>query len=217
MSTDEATRPAAGPVGTAIRDTDGRWWVMLHEWARYHWQRLTRDRTDEWPPPWAMPALSIAGLVVAVAVVVELLLPLVRWLAHLVRDAANLLDHWALARVALDPIHHYLDTHAAGLPITPGQLWWTWCATGVVLCLLSTARVLAARIGWLLFGAASVAMVWTSPSAPHTTAAGIATLWWLLFSLPALRRGTRHVVAELPQLHLLARLFAKSSHEESRS
>jgi hypothetical protein len=192
---------------------------MLDEWARYQWQRLTRDRTDEWPPPWAIPALAIAGLVVAVAVVVELLLPLVRWLVQLVLDAVGLLDHWALARVALDPIHHYLDNHAAGLPITPGQLWWTWCTTGVVLGVLSTARVMAARIGWLLFGATSVAMVWTSPSASHTTAAGITVLWWLLFSLPALHRGPRtwRVVAELPQLHLLARVFAKSSQEESRS
>jgi hypothetical protein len=215
MNTDDAPDHATRPAGAAILDTDARWWVMLDEWARYYWQRLTRDRSDDWPPPWAIPALCIAGLAVAVAVFVGLLLPVARWLAHFVLDAANLLNHWALARVALDPIHHYLDAHAAGLPITSTQLWWTWCATGLVLAGLSTARVLAARTGWVLFGSASVAMVWTTPGPSHTTAAGIAALWWIVFSLPALRRGpgTRYVVADVPPL--LARLFAKSSHEQS--
>jgi hypothetical protein len=165
-----------------------------------------------------LPALSIAGLVVGVAVIAGLIVPLIaavgRFLAGALMDGAAWLQDWAIARVVLDPVRAYLDAHAAGLPVDAATLWWTWATTGGVLLLLALLATTAGRIGWVLYGAATVAMVYAATTGPaRPTAAGIATLWWLVLSLPALhrRRGPARVHAYLPQLPALAAVLRPAS------
>ncbi len=201
-----------------IEDTDARWPVMLQDWARHLWQRAHRgEHLEDWPPPWALPALSVAGLAVLVAVIAGLIVPLVaaigRFLTAAFDDGADWVRDWSIARVVLDPVRTWLDTHQAGLPVDADTLWWTWSATGIALFALGwlfTAN--AARIGWILFGAATTAMVYTATTGPaRPTAAAITILWWLLLSLAALRRrrDTGRIEAWLPQLPTLVRLMQR--------
>jgi hypothetical protein len=195
-----------------IEDTGGSWAAMLHDWALYQWRRLHRgEEPGEWPPPWALPALSIAALVVVVAVIAGLIVPLVaaigRFLAGAFADGAGWLHDWSIARVVLDPVRAWLTGHVGGLPVDADTLWWTWSITGGVLLLLALLTTTAGRIGWVLYGVATVAMVYAATTGPaRPTAAGITALWWLVLSLPALHRGRRtpRVYAYLPQLPTLA-------------
>jgi hypothetical protein len=64
-------------------------------------------------------------------------------------------------------IRRYLGIHAAGLPVNTDTLWWTWCAAGILLFPTSKiSRPLAARLGRILFGAASAAMVYNAAAVP---------------------------------------------------
>ncbi len=94
-----------------------------------------------------------------------------------------------LTRVVVDPVHTYITDHAAGLPATPSQLWWTWLIVTTGLWLLAAAGSTGARIGWTLLGAATVAMVWAaSPIDAHQLAAGVALTAWSALSVPAFVR-----------------------------
>ncbi|HKT03408.1 MAG TPA: hypothetical protein VJT31_28095 [Rugosimonospora sp.] len=103
------------------------------------------------------------------------------------------LTHWVatgpVTRVVTTPVRAYLDSHANGLPANPGQLWWTWLASGAVLLLLSWLGSHGARLGWVLLGALTAAMTWAGSSA-HTrpVAAGVAVTCWALLSVAAFRR-----------------------------
>ena len=116
-------------------------------------------------------------------------------------------------RVVLDPVRDYLSVHSAGLPVSAATLWWTWCAAGIGLFSFAFLwRAVAACLGWILYGAATVAMVWATTTGPaRTTTAGIATLWWIVLSLFALRRPwtQQRVTVYLPELPWLARIIQR--------
>lgn len=202
------------PVTNEIEDAGAGWSAMLQEWSRFQWRRLHHGvEPGGWPPPWAIPALSIAGLVLAVAVIAGLIVPLLaaiaRFLVAAVDGGADWVRDWNLARLVLDPVRAYLDTHATGLPIGADTLWWTWTAAGAAFFLLGwLAAAVAARIGWVLWGAATVAMVYATTTGPaRTTTAGIAVLWWTVLSLFALRRRVTTQRVHLPELPLLTRVL----------
>ncbi|MFC4065059.1 hypothetical protein [Actinoplanes subglobosus] len=184
------TSPADSKQPTTIDDTDPGWLADLSEWMSYYWKRLHQHEAATWPPPWGPSALAIAGMAVLVLIVGGLLVPLVRGFAGFVINGAEWTRSTAAADIVLQPVRQYIDAHAAGLPITSDTLWWTWCAAGIVLCLTSTlTRSLAAQLGWVLYGAASVAMVYNASSNPaRPVAAAVAALWWIGFSFLALRR-----------------------------
>ncbi|WP_051800192.1 hypothetical protein [Catenuloplanes japonicus] len=88
--------------------------------------------------------------------------------------------------------------------MTAETLWWTWCFAGISQFLLAVIfRAVAARIGWLIFGTATTAMVHSTTAAPsQPVAAGVTVLWWVALSLPALRRSwrKRRIIADAPGL-----------------
>lgn len=212
----DTTKPPQQP---AIEDTDQGWRAMLDEWARYQWRQFHGGREPlDWPPVWALPTLIIGAAALVITLISGILLPLIRWVAGFLSrsgaDGMDLLRDWAAAQLVLDSVRRYLTSHAEGLPFTSSTLWWTWSAAGIALFLLASFRFIAGRVGWILFGAASVGMVWTTAPEPgHTTAAGITALWWIILSLPALRRSWRtpEVAAYLPQLPTLAKLLQRRS------
>ncbi|MGC4808657.1 hypothetical protein [Micromonospora sp. DT233] len=214
MSTDTTTPARPAP----IEDTDASWPAMLNEWAGDLWRRLHRSRnSDDWPPGWLIPAVGVAGVLLVALLLFGLVLPLLRWAGRLLVDTVDggvdWLRDWNLTRIVLDPVRDYLTAHSAGLPVDAETLWWTWCAAGVSLFLLATFwRAVAARLGWVLFGAATAAMVWATTTGPaRTTTAGIAVLWWIALSLFALRRPwtQQRVTVYLPELPWLARILQR--------
>lgn len=200
-----------------IEDGDRRWWAMLNEWAAHQWQQLNRHlgarRAAQWPPPWAPHVIVIAAITVVLVIVVPLLSGVVFLIWAALRQGAGLVGSTAAVRTVLTPVHAYLYRHAEGLALNGATLWWTWCAAGVVLFVLSTGRVFGARIGWLLYGGATVTMVWGATTEPgRPVAAGITALWWVMASLFALRRGGHpQVIAHLPQLPMLDWLLRRHS------
>jgi hypothetical protein len=184
------TSSADNPRPPAVDDTDTTWRDDLSEWAGYYWKRLHQHEAATWPPPWGPSALAIGGIAALVLVVGGILVPMVRGLASFVMGGAEWVSSTAAAGIVLQPVRRYLDGHGAGLPVDAGTLWWTWCATGLLLFVLSTLlRSPAARLGWVLFGAASTTMVYDAAAAPtQPVAAGVTVIWWVTLSFAALRR-----------------------------
>ena len=184
------TSSADTPQPPAVDDTDTTWRDDLSEWADYYWKRLHQHEAATWPPPWGPSALAIAGIAALVLVVGGILVPTVRGLATFVMGGAEWVSSTAAADIVLQPVRRYLDSHATGLPVNADTLWWTWSATGLLLFVLSAfLRSTAARLGWVLFGAASTAMVYDAAAAPaQPVAAGVTVIWWVTLSFAALRR-----------------------------
>ncbi|MFE3685401.1 helix-turn-helix domain-containing protein [Streptomyces sp. NPDC059095] len=110
--------------------------------------------------------------------------------------------HWDDVVATIDnPVHAYLTAHSAGLPLPVATLHLLWIASGTVLLLMSFLfGGFGARTTWVVWGAASILMVWSgTPGDARQVAAGIATLAWGLASILAmqglnLRSMTSHSV-----------------------
>ncbi|GAB2606817.1 hypothetical protein GCM10027168_44570 [Streptomyces capparidis] len=87
------------------------------------------------------------------------------------------------------PVRSYITTHSTGLPISASTVYTLWAATGWACLILGClTRSNGVRLTWTAWGAAGVAMVWSSTSAPgRTIATGIAVLAWTAASTFALR------------------------------
>ncbi|WEH43970.1 hypothetical protein [Streptomyces sp. AM 2-1-1] len=137
---------------------------------------------------WLKAAVVIGGLATAAL--------LLGWTGHLGLQAAHALP-WPTQKVAdptgllatVDqPVRRYLNTHTAHLPVTPTTAYALWQATGALALVLGFFRSSGGRILWLLWGAFTVAIVFTGTPAPgREIAAGIAALGWAALSLLALR------------------------------
>lgn len=115
--------------------------------------------------------------------------------------AGNSAD-WYLT-VVTRPVSAYLATHTQALGVTPTQITAVLLVAGMALWTLSVFRSVAARVGWVLYGLALVAMTFAgSPDQGRWLAAGIMLLYWALLSIPALSRLRRRVVINQPPADL---------------
>lgn len=162
-------------------------------------------------------ALLLAGLLVggaALFVVIWLLshvLAFLDWLfggqaATEAGDSATGLVHslTPLARVALDPIANWMNTHATGLPVTAAHLLLAWTAGGAALFLGGVFSFRGARVGWPVYGALTAAMAWFGAQPEHRPiAAGLIALTWSVLSIFVLHRGGTarpiHITNVLPK------------------
>lgn len=103
-------------------------------------------------------------------------------------------DLWAwttgpIAHTITDPIHHYLHTHTHGLPINGGQAFVLWLvALGVTWGAATLLDVRAARLGWAVLGALTVAGVYAGTTGGgKPTAAAVTAAVWALASLTVYR------------------------------
>ncbi|WP_051866165.1 hypothetical protein [Streptosporangium roseum] len=96
---------------------------------------------------------------------------------------------WNLTEVITKPVHDYITAHAAGLPAGAEAIWSVWTLTGPILWLICwLTKSWGARLAWVLYGAGTVAMVYSaSPAAGQLLAAGVAVLYWAALSVFALR------------------------------
>ncbi|MGW1596979.1 hypothetical protein [Streptomyces sp. NPDC002343] len=87
------------------------------------------------------------------------------------------------------PIHTYLATHTAGLPLTAVNAFAIWQGVGLAALVLAwTTRAVGARLTWIAHGVCTAAMVWdASPDAGRPVATALAVLGWSIGSLFALR------------------------------
>ncbi|GGQ77650.1 hypothetical protein [Couchioplanes azureus] len=200
-----ASHDPGGPV-----DPDQHWWPRLADRINRWWM----DRESTRPALREMAAIppkpALAAILAGTAVLVLLIVALVWWLiaaitgvisaiadairetsGHATDTAVNDLTTWSITRTITDPVHTYLSTHAAGLPIAGETLWWTWLATTGGMLLLATLGSRGARLGWPLTGALTTAMVYTAtPTTGQTVAAGLAITVWAVLSIAAYNRLT---------------------------
>ncbi|RNH98853.1 hypothetical protein EEZ25_24455 [Micromonospora aurantiaca] len=198
MSHDTAAKDREGEPETTGEPAPGPRDVLLTI-SKHLWEQARDTQGSNWPPPWLVLAVAGAG----VGVVLMLIVPVVRGLLFAAGDSIAALSGWAheqaYAQIVLAPVRRYLDTHAEGLPIPAVTLWWTWCITGMVLLAMCLLHVVAARIGWVLYGAATTAMVASAtPGNGRWIAAALSGVWWVLLSIPAFGRHRAAPVLMLP-------------------
>ncbi|MGW1438677.1 hypothetical protein ACWD7M_25965 [Streptomyces griseus] len=157
-----------------------------------------RDRADDissaFTLGWSHTALWLKAAAVAGGLATAALL--LGWAGGLGLQAAHALP-WPTQKVAdptgllatVDqPVRHYLNTHTAQLPVTATTAYALWQAIGALALILGFCRSSGGRILWLLWGAFTVAAVFTATPAPgREVAAAIAALGWAALSLLALR------------------------------
>lgn len=183
--------------------------AKLESAVRLLWPRTfpPLPQANKSAPRWKSFILTIGPEALIALGGLLLLVVLLDTLAHALAGGADWLNADATGLV-LDPVRSYINFHAVGVRVDADTIWWTWCATGVVFFLLSTAtRNLGARIGWTLHGAATAGMVWANtPALGRTIAVGVTAAVWCALSVLALRRSMSnpHVVAHVPDMHVVA-------------
>ncbi|MFB7852808.1 hypothetical protein ACFC34_38145 [Streptomyces sp. NPDC056053] len=115
-----------------------------------------------------------------------------------------------------NPVRSYLAAHSAGLPISASTAYTLWQTTGLLSLIGGlVTRSTGARLTWVCWGAAGIAMVWmATPETSRTVATAIAVLAWTTASTLALRglslrpSSFTHVdgpqVTVQPQIHIPA-------------
>ena len=184
-SAERAARSAAGSA--AGRSTPaGR--------VRRLWDQARDVHSPQWPPRW----LPIAA---ALAVVGGLLL----WaVPHVVAALYSAVDRWAgpggqwgqvddLAGVPFAGLRAAMRAPDEVLPVSAPTLMWTWLVAGGALFLAAAVgRSPGARIGWAVYGAATLALVWNgTPTLGRVVAAAVTAVWWAVLSVLAYRRRIR--------------------------
>ncbi|WP_338704047.1 helix-turn-helix domain-containing protein (plasmid) [Streptomyces sp. Q6] len=98
--------------------------------------------------------------------------------------------HWdGVVATIEQPVNAYLTAHSAGLPLSVSALHLLWIASGATALGLSFLfGGLGARTTWVLWGAATIVMVWSgTPGEARQVAAGLATIAWGLASILAMQ------------------------------
>lgn len=96
-------------------------------------------------------------------------------------------DTSGLADVIDQPVRAYLDAHTAGLAVTAETMHLVWLVSGAGLLFFSLSGTFGARLTWILWGAATTAMVWTgTPDPARQVATGLAVIGWGTASILAL-------------------------------
>lgn len=141
-----------------------------------------RTRNDI--PPGALAMLAVGGVLTVVLVLAVALPRAIDWHQH--QDWA-----WATqwAATVTDPIHTYLTTHTAGLPLTASSAVVIWQGVGLAALILAwLTGAVGARLTWIAHGVCTAAMVFdASPAAGRPVATALTILAWTIGSLFALR------------------------------
>ncbi|MFJ8855682.1 hypothetical protein [Streptomyces sp. NPDC102437] len=188
----EPTEPK-DPQPAALRE----WWTaawddggVLHN----RWEDLRRAPELGWHgmATWVKTVLGLAG----VCAVIILLDGATDVLADAMRRLLTAVPHVQVGATTSDsvfavvdqPIRSYIAAHAATLPISASTVYTVWQVVGLFGLIGGFFRSSGARLTWTAWGAASIAMVYsTSPADGRTIATGLAVLAWTAASTIALR------------------------------
>ncbi|MFI1621807.1 hypothetical protein ACH4VT_33340 [Streptomyces lydicus] len=99
-----------------------------------------------------------------------------------------------------NPVRTYIAQHTAGLPVSGAAVYTFWQLAGVFGLIGGFVGAIGARLTWTVWGAATVAVVWTTtPADGRTVATAIAVLAWTIASTLALRGlSLRQVINNFP-------------------
>ncbi|WP_052441075.1 hypothetical protein [Streptacidiphilus anmyonensis] len=96
--------------------------------------------------------------------------------------------HTGLLATISHPIRSYLNAHRGELHLSVRNLFGLWELTAIALIIAGFFGSTLARLGWLAFGTATAAMVWSAtPDPARPVATAIAAGLWGIASLLALR------------------------------
>lgn len=133
----------------------------------------------------------------------------------------------AVRATLTEPVHAYLAAHSEATPLTEPVAYALWQATGLTaLAGGFLTRNNALRLTWIVWGALTVAAIWSAtPDSSRPVAAGAAVLAWCLASTLALRglhrgrtsapHGTGTLTVYQP--HITVHLPPATSSSEARS
>ena len=178
---------AAAPFDPAARR-------RLRAWLEAELNADTLMRRENWPL--GLSALVAGGIVVLVVwLVIAFVTALVKAAGSGGSAAADWLGSDAIIRTVTGPITGWLDTHAAGLPATGGDLSAAWLGIAVLLYVAAIGGSTYGRIAWALTGIAAIAAAYAGATITSAAvAAGTTAALWLLLSLPVYRRRRRRDV-----------------------
>lgn len=110
----------------------------------------------------------------------------------LLSDLGRWIAHGPITHSISDPVHAWLDAHAAGLPATAGQLWTLWLVAISALFVAAFTGSTYGRIGWAAIGALTAYAVWHgTPTGARPVAVGVTAVVWLVLSLLTYTRRRR--------------------------
>ncbi len=192
--------PATGPdkdPGTNLAQLRAAWTASWEQGGFLHrrWEELRQVPQAGWHgmANWVKAGLSLIGISLAIIIVTTA--------ADIIADLINrLLAAGPTLKVGTDtgsgvwgvidnPIRSYIATHSADLPISASTVYTLWQALGLFSLIGGfITRSNGARLTWLTWGCAGVAMIWTTtPETAQTVATGLAVLAWTVLSTFALR------------------------------
>ncbi|MGK4586193.1 hypothetical protein [Kitasatospora sp. HPMI-4] len=147
--------------------------------------RAAYDELD----PRAAVVLSIFSLLILTVLVLSLgpyVLHALRWITQPEHSTIPAERLWNTIN---SPIHAYLAQHSTGLAAGPRTLYTAWAVAGVLILIRALRRgaTVGVQLGAVVFGALTVAMVWSGTNAQaRPVAAGLAALAWAVLAALAL-------------------------------
>lgn len=189
LGADFNTPVRSSPAPAAVMGMTSPIVVSDREWLEARRQEVGSSLTGGW----AHSALWIKGIVLFSAALVGV--AVVGVLANTAVHTARTWHtpkgwHWdAVVATIEQPVNAYLTAHSAGLPLPVAALHLLWLSSGAVALAMSFLfGGLGARTTWVMWGAATVVMVWSgTPGEARQVAAGLATIAWGLASILAMR------------------------------
>jgi hypothetical protein len=192
--------PLPGPLNDGTHETAPQhpsnahaWWKEFsneHGWLgrRIHDVRMAPAHGWSRMALWVKAVIIVGGCLLGLLALRVIPQVLLDWAQLLPWKVPTADDSTGLLATIDQPVRSYLETHTATLPITATTAYSTWQAVGVISFLLGFLRSGGAHLTWTIWGAATVAMVWSSTPEPgRQVAAGVAVLAWAALSILALR------------------------------
>ncbi|MHB6912809.1 hypothetical protein [Streptomyces sp. DB-54] len=173
------------------------WWQ--NAWAEHgvlyqRWEELRRAPRDGWHgmAHWIKAVLALAGIAAllvllnaAAGVITGAVTQLFTAVPRMQIGTETTTGLWA---VIDQPVRTYLAAHTQHLAVSASTAYSLWQITGLAGLIGGFAGSTGARLTWTAWGAATIAMVWsTAPADGRIVATGITTLAWTLASVLALR------------------------------
>ncbi|MFF5859896.1 hypothetical protein ACFY8B_30485 [Streptomyces sp. NPDC012751] len=195
------------------------------------WDEVARARHAGWHQiaPWLKAAVLLAGaslIVIMVDTAGDVASAALKGLSAVPATNTDTGDGSGLWGTVDHPVRVFLADQAAHLAVTPAALYAVWQLTGVFSLVGGFLGNTGARLIWLLFGIASLAMVWSaSPAGGRAAATGLAALLWALAGIVALRGltlrrvaiGRPATVTARPEIHVLMQPPAPATEQPPHS
>ncbi|MER0443213.1 hypothetical protein ABR738_01235 [Streptomyces sp. Edi4] len=186
----EITGQAAVPEPGALR----RWWASFTRgggWLDRRLEEILDAPFYGWRPlaTWIKTAVALLVLALTLGLMYWIGSAVFAWVSTWSWPTVTLTtDDSGLMATMTDPVRHYLATRTTELPVSAATVYGTWETVGLVAFVLGFFRYSGARITWVLWGAATGAMVWYGTPVPgREVTVGITALAWGIASVLALR------------------------------